>query len=184
MTDFRAAPRRTNDSPIARLRIARGLTQTQLAELIGCPQQSINKWETRTRKPGMQSLVKLARALGCSIDDLIRPVTNLADITRQESGIVIYDNGAAIICNWTSLGDGLPHLLGDMLVCMPDTAEIIDHGVTDDFSEFDSASWDIIYDANNDAPNLSASASRWRWWKFHVTGEDADVLVIAPVGWN
>ena len=67
----RTAPRRTNDSPIARLRIARGLTQTQLAELIGCHQQSINKWETGKCAPGMQSLIKLARALGCSIDDLI-----------------------------------------------------------------------------------------------------------------
>lgn len=184
MEERRSAPRRTNDSAIARLRIARGLTQTQLAEMIGCPQQSINKWETGVRKPGMQSLIKLSRAFGCSIDDLIRPVINLADITRQESGIVIYDNGAAIICNWTSLGDGLPHLLGDTLVCVPSPAEIIDHGVTDDFAEFDSASWDVIYDANNDAPNLSTSASRWHWWKLHVTGEDADVLVIAPDGWN
>lgn len=71
MTDFRATPRRTNDSAIARLRIARGLTQAQLAELIGCHQQSINKWETGVCKPGMQSLIKLSRALGCSIDDLI-----------------------------------------------------------------------------------------------------------------
>lgn len=71
MADYRAAPRRTNDSPIARLRIARGLTQAQLAELIGCPQQSVNKWETGIHKPGMQSLIKLARAFGCSIDDLI-----------------------------------------------------------------------------------------------------------------
>ena len=180
----RTAPRRTNNSPLARLRLARGLTQTQLAELIGCPHQSINKWETGVNKPGMQSLIKLARALDCSIDDLIRPVINLADITRQESGIVVYDNGDAIICNWASLGDGLPHLLGDTLVCVPSPAEIIDHGVTDDFAEFDSASWDVIYDANNDAPNLSTSASRWHWWKLHVTGEDADVLVIAPDGWN
>ena len=180
----RTAPRRTNNSPIARLRLARGLTQTQLAELIGCPHQSINKWETGVNKPGTQSLIKLARALDCSIDDLIRPVINLADITRQESGIVVYGGSAAIICNWASLGDGLPHLLGDMLVCVPSTAEIIDHGVTDDFAEFDP-SWDIIYDANNDAPNLSTSARKWNWWKLNnSTGGDADVLVIAPVGWN
>ena len=67
----RTAPRHTNDSPIARLRIARGLTQTQLADLIGCPQQLVNKWETGKNKPGMQSLIKLSRALGCSIDELV-----------------------------------------------------------------------------------------------------------------
>lgn len=180
----RSGPRHTNNSPIARLRIARGLTQAQLADLAGCHQQAINMWETGRRKPGLQSLLNLARALDCSIDDLIRPAINLADITRQESGIVVYGGHVAIICNWASLGDGLPHLLGDTLVCVPSTAEIIDHGVADDFSKFDSASWDIIYDANNDAPNLSTSASRWNWWKLNATGGDADVLVIAPDGWN
>ena len=180
----RTAPRRTNDSPIARLRIARGLTQAQLADLVGCYQQAVNKWETGKRKPGLQSLLKLAHALDCSIDDLIRPVINLADITRQESGIVVYGGHVAIICNWSNLGDGLPKLLGDMLVCVPTAADIVGHGVADDFEEFDSASWDIIYDSNNDAPNLGTSSSRWRWWKLKAAGESADVLVIAPDGWN
>ena len=38
MSDYRAAPRRTNDSPLARLRMERGMTQGQLAEMIGCRQ--------------------------------------------------------------------------------------------------------------------------------------------------
>lgn len=67
----RTVPRHTNDSPIARLRIALGLTQAQLADLAGCHQQAINMWETGKRKPGMQSLIKLSRALGCSIDELV-----------------------------------------------------------------------------------------------------------------
>ena len=180
----RTAPRRTNNSPIARLRIDRGLTQAQLAQLAGCHQQAINMWETGRRKPGMQSLLNLARALDCSIDDLIRPVINLVDMTRQESGIIVYGGHVAIICNWSNLGDGLPKLFGDMLVCVPTTAEILEHGVTDDFAGFDSASWSIIYDVNNDAPNLSTSAGRWHWWKLNANGESADVLVIAPDGWN
>lgn len=180
----RTAPRRTNNSQISRLRIARGLTQAQLADLAGCHQQAINMWETGRRKPGMESLLKLARALDCSIDDLIRPAINLADITHQKSGIVVYGGSSAIVCNWASLGDGLPKLLGDLLVCIPTSAEITDHGVTDDFAGFGSAPWDIIYDVNNDAPNLSSSASRWRWWKLKAAGESADVLVIAPDGWN
>ena len=69
--DGRTAPRHTNDSTIARLRMERGLTQTQLAELIGCPQQTITRWETGQRNPGMKSLVKLARALECTLDDLV-----------------------------------------------------------------------------------------------------------------
>lgn len=71
MTNYHAAPRRTNDSAIARLRIAHGLTQAQLADLVGCHQQAVNKWETGKCKPGMQSLIKLSRTLECSIDDLV-----------------------------------------------------------------------------------------------------------------
>lgn len=69
----RTAPRRTNDSPIARLRIARGLTQAQLADLVGCPQQSITRWERGVSSPGARALIKLSKALECAIDDLVGP---------------------------------------------------------------------------------------------------------------
>ena len=71
MTNFRTAPRQTNDSPIARLRIQRGLTQSQLAAMIGCSTQHISRWETGGRNPGGKSLVALANALQCSIEELI-----------------------------------------------------------------------------------------------------------------
>ena len=110
---------------------------------------------------------------------------NLKDITHQESGIVVYNNREAIICNWANTGDGLPRLFNDMLLlAFPADVEITDHGTADNFGEFDSKSWEFIYDANGDAPNLNTSASCWRWWKLNVTGVDADVLVIAPSGWN
>lgn len=65
----RTAPRKTNDSAIARLRIDRGLTQARLAEMIGCPRQTIARWETGARVPRLTYLVKLSRALGCSLDE-------------------------------------------------------------------------------------------------------------------
>lgn len=65
------SPRKTNDSTIARLRLARGLTQGQLADMVGCYAKDISRWETGARRPGSVSLIKLARALGCSLDDLI-----------------------------------------------------------------------------------------------------------------
>lgn len=73
MTDHRTAPRKTNDSPIARLRMERGLTQTELAELVGCKKQHISRWETGERSPGGKSLIALAAALDCSIDELLKP---------------------------------------------------------------------------------------------------------------
>lgn len=67
----RTDPRPTNDSPIARLRIERGLTQAQLAERIGCPQQTVTRWETGGNVPSGRYLIKIAAALGCEIKDLI-----------------------------------------------------------------------------------------------------------------
>lgn len=72
MTDYRAAPRRTNDSPLARLRMDRGLTQGQLAEKVGCLAKDISRWENGARRPGAASLIKLADALGCTIDEIAR----------------------------------------------------------------------------------------------------------------
>ena len=70
MTD-RTQPRKTNDSPLARLRLERGLTQGQLAEMTGYPHQFISRWERGGRNPSTKALVKLAAALNCQITDLI-----------------------------------------------------------------------------------------------------------------
>ena len=59
-------------NPIAARRQALGLTQTQLAEQIGVIQQTVDKWEHGVRNPGIPSLKKLAAAMGCSIEDLIK----------------------------------------------------------------------------------------------------------------
>lgn len=66
-----AAPRKTNDSPIARRRIALGLTQAQLAELIGVSNYAVNRWETTEILPQRKNLEKLAAVLGCQPRDLI-----------------------------------------------------------------------------------------------------------------
>ena len=64
-------PRPTNDSPISRLRIERGLTQAQLAERIGCPQSSVSRWEQTGKAPGTRYLLKIAEVLECDLKDLI-----------------------------------------------------------------------------------------------------------------
>lgn len=67
----RSAPRpRGNDNPIARMRLAKGLTQNQLAEAVGCLRGDISRWERGERRPNTGSALKLARALGCKIEDL------------------------------------------------------------------------------------------------------------------
>ena len=48
-----------------------GLTQTQLAELIGCKPHHISRWESGQHEPGALTLKKMAQALNCSMDDLV-----------------------------------------------------------------------------------------------------------------
>lgn len=67
----RTAPRHTNDSPIAKARINAGLTQSQLAELIGTTQQVITKWENGVSSPRVATLKRLAEVLKADITDLI-----------------------------------------------------------------------------------------------------------------
>lgn len=52
-------------------RQAAGMTQTQLAEAIGCKQKDVSRWEAGTVEPGVLTVKKMAQALGCSMDDLV-----------------------------------------------------------------------------------------------------------------
>lgn len=52
---------------VARLRILRGLTQAQLAEMVGTRQPSIARLENGTSAPSLSFLYKIAEALGAKI---------------------------------------------------------------------------------------------------------------------
>ena len=56
---------------IKKYRIKAGLTQAQLAGMIGKPQQHVSRWEKGTRVPSVPALLALSRALNCSVGDLI-----------------------------------------------------------------------------------------------------------------
>lgn len=59
---------------IARLRIERGLTQAQLAELVGTKQPSIARLERGASQPSLAFLRKLAAALGMQVEINFVPV--------------------------------------------------------------------------------------------------------------
>lgn len=63
-------PRRRADGPITRLRIANGLQQKELAEIIGCEPALVGRWETHTSAPDITSAIKLARALDCTVGEI------------------------------------------------------------------------------------------------------------------
>lgn len=55
---------------LSRLRAMRGLTQQKLSELTGIAVQTISSYENSERKPKIQRLNKIAKALGVNIEDI------------------------------------------------------------------------------------------------------------------
>lgn len=49
-----------------------GLTQKQLANLLGLKRSSISKWENGASKPRAETLKKLADLLNCTVDELLK----------------------------------------------------------------------------------------------------------------
>lgn len=55
------------------LRIAKNMSQCELAANCGVSQSVISQWETGTTLPRTRDLPDLAKVLGCSIDELFAP---------------------------------------------------------------------------------------------------------------
>ncbi len=60
---------------VDRLRMLRGLTQAQLAEMVGTRQPSIARLENGTSAPSLSFLSKIAEALGAKIEFKLIPDT-------------------------------------------------------------------------------------------------------------
>lgn len=56
---------------LKKLRTARGITQEELADIVGKSQQAVNLWERGTNEPGIESLNKLADHFGVTVDYLL-----------------------------------------------------------------------------------------------------------------
>lgn len=60
-------------SRLSSLRKAAGLTQQQLADLLGVKRTVVTNWETGVAITPTKYLLALADALGCTVEDLLRP---------------------------------------------------------------------------------------------------------------
>ena len=58
---------------IARRRAKLGLSQRELAELTGTTQSAIARLESGSRAPRLDTLLRVAGALGCELDVRLRP---------------------------------------------------------------------------------------------------------------
>lgn len=54
-------------------REALGLSRTELAEAVGISAKSLSRYESGEREPRASDLVKIADALGCSVELLVNP---------------------------------------------------------------------------------------------------------------
>lgn len=56
---------------IKELRLENELTQTQLAEKVGCSPSMVTRWEKGECEPTASAIVKLSEALNCTTDYLL-----------------------------------------------------------------------------------------------------------------
>ena len=56
---------------LAKIRKAKGLTQTELGERIGATQRAMHHYEKKAEYPPVQKIIELARALDMSVDELL-----------------------------------------------------------------------------------------------------------------
>lgn len=76
-------PRPKQGAHLAQLRKAAGLSQYQLAKLIGQPQGNIAFWEVSAMPPRSDLLPKLAKVLGVKVEDLILPASKNKDSSKS-----------------------------------------------------------------------------------------------------
>ena len=107
--------------------------------------------------------------------------SDLKEVTGQESGIVLYANGDAIIANWSSC-NGLPRVFAGGLIGMGEEITVTDQGEESGVSQYSPDDWNIVYDENGDYPEAVNAVRRFRWYKVEANGEEA--TVIAPIDWN
>lgn len=72
---------------IKEYRESKGMTQVELAALIGVPQAAVSRWESGAISPSVGNLRKLADAFGCRMDDITPTVKKLKakDIFTREA---------------------------------------------------------------------------------------------------
>ncbi len=89
---------------ISTLRKSRAMTQMDLADLMNVTDKAVSKWERDLARPDIDSLPKLAEALGVSLDELMsshqKPVplwTKLGEIIRIILKAIPLAMGIAVI---------------------------------------------------------------------------------------
>lgn len=57
---------------LKRIRMQKNMTQVELAEMLGISRTAVSMWETGEALPRAETLKRLAKILGCTIDELLK----------------------------------------------------------------------------------------------------------------
>jgi len=97
----------------------------------------------------------------------------LQELTGQESGIVLFDNGDAIACNWSSIA-GIPRLspFGDSVM-----------GLGEQIPRVKGEAVDSMADALEDANFIYANGEEMPTEGMVYRLDDFDVVIFAPNDW-
>lgn len=71
---------------IAQLRLSRGLTQQQLASMLGVSHQAVSKWESGQALPDIATMLELTRFFGITIEQLITEQSGDASAEEADQG--------------------------------------------------------------------------------------------------
>ena len=72
------------------VRKQRGVTQEELAEILGVSRQAISKWESDSGYPETEKLLVISNTLNISIDYLLNDVTVMKEKEKTEEKSVVY----------------------------------------------------------------------------------------------
>ncbi len=78
---------RFSPSKLREARNRRGLTQVQLAALLGQVQAGYSRYETGNQKPSASTLLKFAKALRVDVDELLEPGPTDMALLRARRGL-------------------------------------------------------------------------------------------------
>lgn len=76
--------KKTLGTMISSLRKDKGMTQLELAEIMGVTDKAVSKWERDLSRPDINSIPKLAEILEISVEDLIQGKTETKEQDTKE----------------------------------------------------------------------------------------------------
>ena len=82
------------DDRLKKMRIARGLSQTQIAKELGMPQKTYCNYERNEREPSSTTLIKIATYFGVSLDYLLNYHCESSTETIEHSNLGIFSSNS------------------------------------------------------------------------------------------